>query len=236
MAGRKLQNFAGRSYRFAAAIGVFHVPSPSPACGEGRGGACLTSRQSSARDGPARQLTCRAPAPKTRLQFGRAATENAAFREKFNARCVCLRCRTHPDRPLRRFARQSPRRRSGGGSDQGADGAASQARLGPGRRSLFRLRQPGRRGQPQRGADGAVAGRPAGIGSRPHAQSALRLRARCGRCRRPRNPRRRDRFCHCRRRRIDDAGAVRDGQGARKRFRARPTFSTPPSAGASSIR
>ena len=83
-----------------------------------------------------------------------------------------------------------------------------------GRRSLFRLRQPGRRGQPQRGADGAVAGGPAGIGSRPHAQPSLRLRARCGRCGRPRDPRRRDRFCHCRRRRIDDAGAVRDGQGA----------------------
>ena len=90
----------------------------------------------------------------------------------------------------------------------------SQARLGAGRRGVFRLRQPGRRGQPQRRAHGAAAGGPAGIGSRPDAQSALRLRPRCGRRRRPRDPRRRDRFRHCRRRRIDDARAVRDGQGA----------------------
>ena len=82
-----------------------------------------------------------------------------------------------------------------------------------GRRGLFRLRQPGRRGQPQRGADGAAARRVTGQGSRPDPQPPLRLGARRSRRRRARDPRRRDRSRHCRRRGIDDAGAVRDGQG-----------------------
>ncbi len=47
-----------------------------------------------------------------------------------------------------------------------------------------------------------------------HAQPSVRLRARCRRRRGARDPRRRDRPCDRRRRRIDDAGAVRDGQGA----------------------
>ena len=46
-------------------------------------------------------------------------------------------------------------------------------------------------------------------------QPAVRLGARRGRRRGPRDPRRRDRFRHRRRRRIDDARAVRDGQGRR---------------------
>jgi 3-oxoadipyl-CoA thiolase len=45
----------------------------------------------------------------------------------------------------------------------------------------LRLRQPGRRGQPQRRAHGAAAGRPAGQRARHHAQPALRLGPRCGR-------------------------------------------------------
>jgi len=45
-------------------------------------------------------------------------------------------------------------------------------------------------------------------------QSPLRLRPRCGRRCGTGDPRRRDRFRDCRRRRIDDAGAVRNGQGA----------------------
>ena len=58
-----------------------------------------------------------------------------------------------------------------------------------------------------------LAGMPE-LGSRPDPQPPLRLGARCGRRSGPRDPRRRNRFRHCRRRRVDDAGAVRDGQGA----------------------
>jgi 3-oxoadipyl-CoA thiolase len=58
----------------------------------------------------------------------------------------------------------------------------------------FRLRQPGRRGQPQCGAHGAVAGRPAGQRSGPDAQPALRLGAGRGRRRGARHPRRRNGF------------------------------------------
>ena len=46
------------------------------------------------------------------------------------------------------------------------------------------------------------------------AQSAVRFGARRGRHSRARNPRRRDGIRHCRRRRIDDARALRAGQGA----------------------
>ena len=83
---------------------------------------------------------------------------------------ICDAVRT----PIGRFggvARQGARRRSRGGADQGPDGAASRARLGWRRRGLFRLRQPGRRGQPQRRAHGAAAGRAAGSGSRAHAST-----------------------------------------------------------------
>ena len=46
-----------------------------------------------------------------------------------------------------------------------------------------------------------------------HRQPAVRLRPRCGRRGGARDPRRRDRLRHRRRRRVDDAGAVRHGQG-----------------------
>ena len=54
----------------------------------------------------------------------------------------------------------------------------------------------------------------AGYRSRHHGQPALRLRPQCGRRRRARHPRRRDRLRDRGRRGIDDARAVRDGQGA----------------------
>ena len=72
--------------------------------------------------------------------------------------------------------------------------------------------------------------------SRLDRQPAVRLRPQRRRRRRARDPRRRDGFRHCRRRRIDDAGAVRDGQGQRGVFARRPKSTTPRSAGASSIR
>ena len=51
-----------------------------------------------------------------------------------------------------------------------------------------------------------------------------------------RHPRRRDGFRHRRRGRVDDARAVRHGQGERGVLRARSRSTTPRSAGASSIR
>ena len=68
------------------------------------------------------------------------------------------------------------------------------------------------------------------------AQPPLRLGHECGRRRRARNPRRRNRIRDCRRRRIDDARAVRDGQGGDSLSSAATKCTTPPSAGASSIR
>ena len=55
-------------------------------------------------------------------------------------------------------AHRRPRR----AADPGADGAQPERRLGGGRRRLLRLRQPGRRGQPQRRAHGGAARRAAG--------------------------------------------------------------------------
>ena len=100
----------------------------------------------------------------------------------------------------------------------------------------LRLRQPGRRGQPQRRAHGAAAGRAAGFDPGHHRQPALRVRAQCGGRRGAGDPRRRDRLRHRRRRRIDDARAVRHGQGAGGVPAQRRDRTTPPSAGASSIR
>ena len=57
-------------------------------------------------------------------------------------------------------ARRRPRR----DPDRGADGAQPEGRLGGGRRRDLRLRQPGRRGQPQRRAHGALlAGLPVDV-------------------------------------------------------------------------
>ena len=83
------------------------------------------------------------------------------------------------------------------------------------RRGLFRLRQSGRRGQPQRRPHGAAAGGPARQRAGRDAQPAVRLRPQCGRRGRAGDPLGRHRFRHRGRRRIDDARAVRAGQGDR---------------------
>ena len=77
------------------------------------------------------------------------------------------------------------------------------------------LRQPGRRGQPQRRAHGAAARRPAADDSRRHHQPAVRLGSGRRRQRRARDPRRRGRTGDRRRRGEHDARALRDGQGDR---------------------
>ena len=82
-----------------------------------------------------------------------------------------------------------------------------------------------------------AAGRPAGRGRRPDRQPAVRQRAPGDQLGRPRDRGRRRRRVHRRRRRIDDPGAVRDGQ-ARGRLgpRHRASSRTRRSAGASSTR
>ena len=69
-----------------------------------------------------------------------------------------------------------------------------------------------------------------------HGQPPVRVRPQCGGRRRAGDPRRRDGFRHRRRRRIDDARALRHGQGAGSVLSAAPRSTTRPSAGASSIR
>jgi len=68
--------------------------------------------------------------------------------------------------------------------------------------------------KPQRGAHGAASGGAAGFGAGHHHQSAVLVRVERVGARGGVDPRRRDRFRHRRRRRIDDAGAAGDGQGA----------------------
>ena len=114
--------------------------------------------------------------------------------------------------------------------------AQSEGRLVRARRGLFRLRQPGRRGQPQRRPHGAAARRHARQRAGRHRQPPVRLRPQCGRRGRARHPGGRDRFRHRGRRRVDDAGAVRHGQGDRGVPAQRRDRTTPRSAGASSIR
>ena len=85
---------------------------------------------------------------------------------------------------------------------------------------ILRLREPGRRGQPQRRAHGAAAGRPAAGSAGRDGQPALRLGPRRGRHRRARDQGRRDRADDRRRRRKHDARALRDGQGRHAPSRA----------------
>ena len=111
----------------------------------------------------------------------------------------------------------SPRCRSG------AHRSASRARLGGRRRRDPRLREPGRRGQPQRRAHGGAARRPArstvpGVTVNRLCASGLEAVGQ----RRARDRRRRGGARDRRRRREHDARAVRDGQGRRARSRATP--------------
>ena len=157
-------------------------------------------------------------------------------RKEHDARRLHLRHRAHADRPLRRRARQGAHRRSRRGPDQALLGAQSQRSTGRARRGLFSAAptRPARTTATSRAwrccSPGCRTAFPASrsTGSAPRAwmRSAPR-RARSGR---------RDRARHRRRRRIDDARAVRDGQGRGRLSSAPPRSTTPPSAGASSIR
>ena len=109
------------------------------------------------------------------------------------------------------------------GRPRGARGGrgrrAGRGRRGRDRGRLARLRQPGGRGQPQRGAVCGAARRSARLGRRRHRQPALRVGARSGRRRLPRRHRRGRRPLRRRRCRVDDAGTIRHRE-ARQALRA----------------
>jgi cysteine synthase len=78
-------------------------------------------------------------------------------------------------RPLRRCALEGARRRPRRRPDQGADAAQSRNRLGAVDDVRLRLRQPGRRRQPQRRSHGASARRRCPTACRRHHQPPVRL-------------------------------------------------------------
>ena len=127
-------------------------------------------------------------------------------------RSLHLRRRPHARRPLQWRSCRRASRRSRRPSHQGADAAQRGRRLGCGRRRDLWLRQPGGRGQSQRGAHGGPAGRPAGRGGGRHGQPPVRLGPRGGRPCGARGQARRGRHDDRRRRRGHDPLALRHGQ------------------------
>ena len=110
--------------------------------------------------GPSTASTC---ACRGRTRPCSSTSETAAPQRgrAIDGRGLHLRLRAHADRPVRRRARRGARRRPRRGAAQSADEPARAPRLGRGRRRGARLRQSGRRGQPQRRAHGAAARRAA---------------------------------------------------------------------------
>ena len=109
----------------------------------------------------------------------------------------------------------------------------NQTRPGAGGGSLPGLRQPGRGGQPQRGAHGAAAGGTARQRGGRDGQPAVRLRAECGQPGGPRHPRRGRGGLYRGRRGIDEPGALFPAQGrGGLPVRQPDRLSTPPWAGA----
>ena len=118
--------------------------------------------------------------------------------------------------PIGRYARRAgrrPPRRPGRARDPRAGRPAPVGGLGAGGRRRARLRQPGRRGQPQRGPDGGAAGRAARGGAGQHGQPALRLRPGRPRHRRPVHRGRGGRAGGRRRGGEHEPGAVRHAEG-----------------------
>ena len=121
--------------------------------------------------------------------------------------------------PIGRYAgalSSRPRRRPRGDPDQGADRPQPGRRLGRARRRHPRLRQPGRRGQPQPRAHGGAARRASRQLGRSDAQPPVRLGARRGGDGGAGDPRRRIRPDHRRRQRKHEPRAVRHAQGAER--------------------
>ena len=115
-----------------------------------------------------------------------------------------------------------PHRRPRRDPDPRADGAQPRRRLGRGRRRDLRLRQPGRRGQPQRRAHGAAARRAAAGGARRRRSTACAARASTRSAIAARAIKSGETSLDDRRRRREhDARAVRDGARRTARSRAR---------------
>ena len=119
-------------------------------------------------DEPAGSRTRRSPQLAPRLRSETEGRSMDAF--------ICDAVRT----PIGRYggalvvgAHRRPRR----DPDQGADGAQPQGRLGGGRRRALRLRQPGRRGQPQRRPHVGAARRAAASRCRARPSTACAARA-----------------------------------------------------------
>ena len=117
-------------------------------------------------------------------------------------------------RAVRRRALRSAARRPRRDRDRRGGRAGAGAR-GRDRGRLLRLREPGRRGQPQRRPDGRPAGGTARERGRRDRQPPVRLRAVRGRGRLPRGRRGRRRPLRRRGRRVDEPRAARDGQARR---------------------
>ena len=96
------------------------------------------------------------------------------------SRGLPLRRHPHADRPLRRCAGEGPHRRSRRRPAERCCARNPGSSRGH-RRGLSRLRQPGRRRQPQCRPHGAPPRRAAGQRARRHPEPALRLRPRCRR-------------------------------------------------------
>ena len=148
-----------------------------------------------------------------RRQWRNGIEAGSGERCAHDRRSLHLRLCAHADRPLRRRAGQPPRRRSRGAADPRADAPSSGSRR-QNRRGLSRLRQPGRRGQPQPRAHGAPARGLARVYSGRDRQPPLRLGNGSGRRRGAGDQGGRDRARDRGRRGIDDPRALRDGQGA----------------------
>jgi len=136
-----------------------------------------------------------------------------------------VRCRTDPDRAFRGSLAKVPRRRSGGGPDQGADGAATKLDWSAVDEVYFGCAN-------QAGEDNRnvarmallLAGLPESVPASPSTVSAPRdwtpLVRRGARSVPVRS------ILPSRRRRIDDASAVRDGQGAEAFARSAEIYDT----------
>src|SRR5438094_7500932 len=119
--------------------------------------------------------------------------------------------RAHAGRAIRRCARGRAAGRSRGAGDRRGR-LAGRGPCGGDRGRLLRRRQPGRRGQPQRGADGGSPRGPAGVGRGGDGDPPLRVRALSGRRGLPFGRRRGRGPLRGGRRRVDVAGAARDGE------------------------
>ncbi len=179
---------------------VLHVPDDSTRVGHGR--------HRCSRSCGGRSLGERRCVPRPGLRPG---VKQRGVEGDTDDRSIYLRSYPDPHRPLWRRAVGRADRRSRRDPDHGAPGTQREPRSRADRGRRVRLRQPGRRRQPQRCAHGRVACGSAGYGSGRHGKPPLWVRDERGRqyCRRRQDGRHRTRDCG--RSRVDVACAVRPG-------------------------